>query len=544
MGSINLYKIEKEKNSLFLQELEKMDFKGKFDLPKDIENPEKGKYVFSLYLSVSKSNKDVPWNWVLNEFNKPCIEISTTAKAILIVESETKMTYAITFGYSYFLVDKYCDRNFGFDFARKLNFQEIKTTTLTSPNSHRNKTINTYVNYNDLEFDSGESFAKIKAKVVLEEDFSLFKPILEIGSSIRFSTSNNSLQQIMNLIIYIENILKNENDKSRFPVFSKVSDNTKKATLEKNLMSAIKRNSTQMNISELDIIGVTEIFNRNDGEFLLKFRGKRKKICTLSKSAIETFCNEYSFDFCQSFLDINVISLYNGETIATKKIRDSIDFTDDQEKCLLSKGVWYQYNDDYLSYLRDSIAEIDVKYYPEYDFNSKLHSDFIEQKLLEVKDNPEYAEKSIDQIKKELTRKYYAERAFNEIRGHENGFKLFDRNIQMIENTKIEIMDLYKNDTMYAVKIGNTSSKLCYVVDQSLTSIKASKTSKIFGDLKITTVVIWLVLENHGHIENDEGIPQLSNLNMLMLMNRLDEWKKEVRLQGYKPLIYINYRTV
>ena len=31
--------------------------------------------------------------------------------------------------------------------------------------------INVYLNYNDISFDSGESYAKIKAKVKLEENF-------------------------------------------------------------------------------------------------------------------------------------------------------------------------------------------------------------------------------------------------------------------------------------------------------------------------------------------------------------------------------------
>ena len=29
----------------------------------------------------------------------------------------------------------------------------------------------------------------------------------------------------------------------------------------------------------------------------------------------------------------------------------------------------------------------------------------------------------------------------------------------------------------------------------------------------------------------------------LMLKNKLDQWKKEVRLQGLKPIIYVNYKT-
>ena len=44
-------------------------------------------------------------------------------------------------------------------------------------------------------------------------------------------------------------------------------------------------------------------------------------------------------------------------------------------------------------------------------------------------------------------------------------------------------------------------------------------------------------------IEDANGKPDLSRLKMLMLKNRLDQWKKEVRLMAIRPLIYINYRS-
>ena len=103
-------------------------------------------------------------------------------------------------------------------------------------------------------------------------------------------------------------------------------------------------------------------------------------------------------------------------------------------------------------------------------------------------------------------------------------------------------MDLYKDETMYVVKIGNTSGKLCYAVDQSLTSLKLYKSGNLHGMPEIRRAVLWLVLDR-GHIEDANGKPDLSRLKMLMLKNRLDQWKKEVRLMAIRPLIYINYRS-
>ena len=102
-------------------------------------------------------------------------------------------------------------------------------------------------------------------------------------------------------------------------------------------------------------------------------------------------------------------------------------------------------------------------------------------------------------------------------------------------------MDLYKDKTMFAVKIGNASSKLCYAVDQSITALKMYK-SKMFKDaLEVENVAIWLILERKSRLKEKNGSIDINELDMLMLKNRIDSWKKNVRLLGYKPIIYINY---
>ena len=543
MGNINLYRIDEEKQRLFLQELaQKMELRDTIFLDSENEDGTVENFGLTLYLSRPGENKEIGWNWVLEEFHEQSIEVSTTPKGIVIVEKDDGITYAVTFGHSYFLVDKFCDREFGFKFARKLPYQEIKTTTLTTPNSRRNKTVNTYINYSELEFDSGESFAKLKAKVALEDGFTLYKPSIEIGSSIRFSTAEESLQQILKLIQHVELVLERDEDKYHIPVFSRIKDADKLQLLERNLLAAVSENPAQINISELDIIGVTEIFNHNDGEFELNYRGIKKIVSILSNGEIEIFCNENGLNYSQILLDISVVSLYNGHPVVTKKVKDLIDYTDDEEKCLLSKGIWYQYNDDYLSYLRDSIAEIAVKYDPAYDFSREQHDNFINQKYEEEKNEPRYQGQDEPAIKKALKQKYYAERAYNLLREQENGFQNFDRVDVKIGGCDIEVMDLYKDGMMCAVKIGSASSKLCYAVDQSLTALKLYKKGNLPNVPKINTVVLWFVLETQTHIEDVDGRPQLNQLNMLMLKNRLDQWKKEVRLQGFTPMIYINYR--
>lgn len=538
MGSINLYKIDSDKLDAFNRELSsKMNVASTIIVNRhDYED-----YGFTLYLSRHTNSKDLKWNWLLRIFDKETVSVDPSPSAVLLVEKDYDNVYAVTFGHSFFLVDKFADKEFGFDFARKIDFDEIKTTTLTTPNSKRNKMVSTYVNYDQLEFDSGESFAKLKAKAEVDQDFTLFKPSLEVGTSIRLVTESESLERIADIIHHIENIIETEDDKYKIPIFSKVKDIEQLSNLNQRMQEEVKENP-EVCISELDIIGATEVFNRNDNEFILKYKRKEKTVTSLSNDELKAFCEENDFDFGESVLDITVYSLLDGEKVCHSLVRDLIDFTDDEERCLLSKGVWYQYNDDYLAYLRDSIGEIRAEYHPDFDFNATLFNDFVEAQFAVARIDPKLADKTDAELSEGLKKKFYAERAFNLIMERNHGFQNFDRTGYSVGGAEIELMDLYKDKTMYAVKIGNSSAKLCYAIDQSISSLKMYKHKLLNGMPEIDTVAVWLVLERATHIEKN-GVPDIDDLEMLMLKNRLDQWKKEVRLQGFKPLIYVNYRT-
>jgi hypothetical protein len=265
----------------------------------------------------------------------------------------------------------------------------------------------------------------------------------------------------------------------------------------------------------------------------------------LGYNEIETFCRDNNLNISDILLDISIISLKDGVSVRTDKIKNLIDYTNDNEKCVLSKGNWYKYNDDYIQYLKDSIQEIDVVYDSKFDFTKKQYLDFINAKFDSEKGKPEYSGKTETEIRKKIMQKYYAERSFNLIRELNDGYKNFDRIDRKLGKTKIEIMDLYKDRTMFAVKIGNTSAKLCYSIDQSLTSLKMYKHKTLTAMPEISKVAIWLVLERQQILTNMlDNRPNLDELNMLMLKNRIDHWKKEVRLSGFTPCIYINYRRV
>lgn len=537
MSKINLYKIDEGNHRAFINYLEE---RLVYIENKELEDEEEEKYSFSLFKINEEVDKEISWNWILNEFEQPLLSVKTQPKAVLVIEFDDEM-YAVTFGSAFFLVDKYCDRNFAFEFARRMRYLEIKTTTLLSPNVQRNKNISTYINYESLEFDSGESFAKLKAKLNLEEyNNALIGETVEFGNSIKFDLKVSNLENVSRLLRFIKLIL-NQDEIYKIPVFNNVTDKDLLEQLETNLFSKIEENINIVTISELDIVGVSEIFNNQDTFFELWHVHKRKEIESLNFAEVEKFAEEKEIELSKEILNIKVKSFNNGKTVRTDKIKNLIDYVDDDNRCVLNKGIWYHYNDDYQKYLEDSISEIEVIYSQEYDFSDRIHQDFIEEKFNEEKAEPVFEGLTDSQIKEKLKNKYYAERTFNLLRVRD-GFENYDRVTNSYAGAQIELMDLYKDETMYAVKIGSASSTLCYAVDQSISSLKMYKHNTLEGMPAVKNVAVWLILKRQSLSLNQNGQPDLNNLNMIMLKNKLDSWKKEVRLQGLNPIVYINYK--
>lgn len=558
MASINLYKIDPNKVQLCLQDLEAsgMELKNTLEFTKDVGGVE---YSFgtTLYLQEPHQGDDgISWNWLLNQFQEPTYLTFKAPKAVLLIEEtvgDLELTYAVTFGSSYFRIDKFCDKDFGFKFASRMEYTNVKTTTLTAPNLKRSKTVNTYINYSELDFNSGESFSKLKVNARIGDDFKTFKSAIEIGNSVRFVINNETIHGILDVIIYVEEILRipDEHVKYKIPLFQLVKDENLLVELNQcidQVLSATlfgEQSTYSFSLPELEIIGASEIFNHTDDEFELKYpRADAKKITHLTIDTIKDFCLENAINSVENIHKIKLVRYSNGESVATLQLTSIIEYTNDENKCIFSGGKWYMFNNDYLTYLNDSVKEIEALYKAEYDFNNIIHNQFIDSKYESEKNEEKYVGKTVEEVKKSLKSKYYAERCFNLLREQEGCFSNYDR---VGTSEGFEKMDLYETNTatMFAVKKGKASSDLCYAVDQSLTALKKYKHGEIPNMPQINNVGLWFILERTGHLLTDaQGQVDLSTLDMLMLKNRIDQWKKEVRLSGYKPIIYINYRLL
>jgi len=541
VGQLNLYRIDAQKQDDFAEAIEeKYNMVGNTNVIDTTIGNHLHQFELTFYVDIPDEENRVDWSWLLQHFGDNGATSRSNPKGILVIEENGEM-FACTYGFSYFIVDKYCDTDFAFEFARRIRYKEVKTTTLLSPNLRRNKVVNTYLDYNDLEFDSGESFAKLKVKADLPDEFEIFEPSIEVGHSIKFSVPNDTVSAILEVLIYVRDTLAEAEVVYRIPVFNRVSDKGIIENLRQRLATSLEDDPLAINLSELDIIGVTEIFNRNDATFILKCGWEEEEVDQLTAEVVAGYITQSGLTLFESLEKIRIISLYNGNPVRTDAIYNLIDYTDDEMRCVLSKGKWYRFNDDYLGYLSSSLSEIDTIYNPQYDFGTVLYEQFVNSKYDSDKDDPIYAGLEQSKVKDKLKTKYYKERAYNLYLSETFGFECHDRIETRVGDLQIELTDLYKDETLYSVKIGSTSSKLCYVLDQSTSTMKLYKHKLLHNLPEAKRIGIWLLLDRRTHLDIVDGKPDINQLDMLMLKNRIDAWKKEVRLLGLDPVIAINY---
>lgn len=533
MAKLNLYKTDENKKEDFFKNLEgKLNFINK----KELYNNDGKKFELSLYnFFPDFADKQLSWNWLLNEFEESIFKYKPNPKAVLTIIKDCEI-YVITFGSTYFLVDKFCDRKFAFEFAKRSEYTNIKTTALNAPNSQRNKVINSYNKCSTLIYDSGESYSKIKAKMKTGEEETRFNGTIEIGTSVRFSMKENTLENIIKIIDYVEETLSKEIIHN-IPLFLEI-EKDRFEELDVELVNNIKNNNVEVGFSEFDIVGVTETFYHSDSGFIISYDGNEEKIDELDCLKINEFIKKNNVND-EDILNIKVQPINDEYTIPVQELRNLIDFTNDKEKVVISNGIWYEYNDDYLKYLKESISELDIEYEMKYDKFDIEYLKYIDELYDKEKNHPKYSEKNEIEVKRELKKNLYKEKVFNILREEKDGYSNYDRKIDKIDGERYELMDLYKDKTIYAVKFGNSSSKLCYVLDQSITGMKMlkNKTEK----LEVEKIGIWLILERKNKLKTKNGVVDLNSLDMLMLKNKIDSWKKEVRLAGYKPVVRINY---
>src|SRR5690606_18942140 len=158
----------------FLNELDSRGFRKSED-----------KYVVDITLTFYyqiKENGEIRWKNIFDTFgiNNENLRMKDIKGIILISHNENR--YAITYGNYAYVEQNYCDSEFGYHLAKRIELKELKRKSSTTNRSRGRKgEVNTYVNENTLDIEYGKVFTSLSFTPV---DDSLGKR-LDFGKSIR-----------------------------------------------------------------------------------------------------------------------------------------------------------------------------------------------------------------------------------------------------------------------------------------------------------------------------------------------------------------------
>ncbi len=535
MATYNIFKIHDNKKNDFLSSL------GTYQDEKAGEVEGKH-YKVRVYYFESQKKSKVKWSWLFNEFQKKIdiSEINKQPSAILTFEIDNTLI-ALSFGSSFSKIYKFADKGFPFSFARKFHYEDIKATSHSSPNSKKIKTINSFIKNTKFEYESGHAYTKIKGSLVLDDNFSLFTNKIEIGGSLKLCSEVTLIEDIVKVLIYVLNVVEVKEDMTKIPVLNEIKDENAKQMLLQKLRNSLKEGLLEVQISDFDIIGTNEMFYSQYNNVRIICERHRKDYDCINFENVMNFCTSKKISLEKNIEKIRIVMSYEDGLIDSKMLIELIDFHDDEYKAVLINGVWHNYNDDYIESLRESLSNLECVYDSEFDFDQTKYDNYIKAKIEESKNLDEYKNLSNTKIAAKIKRKYYLERVYNEL-FKDNGFKVLDRKMEMLSPLHtIEVADIANEDTLFSVKFGNSSAKLCYVLDQSSSSIPYIKSNNEFK--KIKTICIVLVLERKNVVHEVDNSVNLLKLKMFSLIDKINNWQKIVSEKRYIPKVIIAYKN-
>lgn len=481
-------------------------------------------YKLNLFCKYDNDLK-LSWKNIILEFGADNPPSRSGLSGIIICESD-KNNYAITYGSSSFLVQKYSDKEFGFNFAKRIKLKELKRKSSIIPHSTRNTSITSFKNTSTILFDSGENITSLSFSP--EDEF--YGKRIDIGKSIKVNV-DIQLDGISSLFNKIEEDI-NKKVINNIPLLIKVTNPDAIEMYNKIMYDNLSQydpskplSSTQFTVNEFDIVGSSIYFEEEHTQII-----KMGKI----EEEIELHNLEDLFEFGQKYnLSIKDIIergkiIYKDSSnnqLYSEYIRKFITYEIDKEKASLYNDEWYNYNDDYYELIMEEVKSIKVIY--------------------DKTDN--VSKKEIEQYRK--NEKEYREEILNKILSARHNGILKDRNlfISKYENDyfdskyKIEIADIIINDEYISLKIGSSQS-LSYCVDQSELSAHLIKAGKI--DLKKEKLSepqkygVWFYLENNSIFEGDNAY--IERINSIMLLSKLSTWSKNIKILGKIPVIHVN----
>lgn len=511
MAKFNIYKMDKVKESNLLEKLQAVG------LSRSGQKTVDG-FTLSLYLSQEPQAIDIWWTDLYADYLGTTEKPKNKAYFAVFLISNSSLLYVISMGKSHFYLKDFCDSDFGINLAERIaDNKHFKLKNSKLFGGKKSKSIISYQENSEFEYDSGESIHYLKAKTT---DIERWGEVASFGNSAQFhlEITPNDLPE---LVKSIEKELQKE-PKIILPRATAILNEVKITELDQKLAQEIL-NSTNAGVrpSEATVSGVDFVFLDKNQYFFIFDRQRYNIEGELNLVALREFINQQSIDLPTRINEIKVMVSDEYTNGYTKPLKFFLDYVDDERHFLLD-GKWHIFNQNYIEFLQKQIDERIALEKPSINFSNSA--------FIQWRDGLSGEDK---------TTHVYAEYYFNTLR-EGDGYKNLDRHIETLQQYKIEKLDLYKDDTAYFVKIG-TPQKLGYVVDQAVATIKIlqsqTSTIRIDGeDIKPKNICLWLIFDRQ------KEIAKISEIKSLIFLMKLAEWQRQCSNAGYNPIVRIGYK--
>jgi uncharacterized protein (TIGR04141 family) len=327
------------------------------------------KLSLDFYYKSSYEN-EINWKNVFEYFGLQIDFRTKDIKGVILITKET-YNYAITFGNTAFIAQKYCDVDFGFELARKIELKELKRKSTSAQRTRgRRGEVNTYTNEDKLDVDSGRIFTSLSFTPV---DESLGKRI-DFGKSIKLNIGFN-LNEIESIIDRIESISASDVIWNNIPYLNKVKDielineynNILFRDLEGKYSNSLNPADLDISLNEISVIGSSIYFDQ-DSSMAVKYNRIVKNINALDLSEVFQFIKDNQISLSDFILKGKIVFYGDdGIQLFTESIYNFISYDIQEKKVSLYEGVWNEYNSDFISLVQKSVQKIETHYDKQFD---------------------------------------------------------------------------------------------------------------------------------------------------------------------------------
>src|SRR3972149_7671014 len=227
MAKYNIYKIEKGKESSLLEKLQTvgLSLAGQ----KSVSG-----FKLSFYFSKEPEDIDIWWADLYEDYFGSNSKPKNKVYFGVFLISNSSLSYAISMGKSHFYLKDFCDTDFGINLAERIADNNLKLKNSKLFGGKKNKTIISYQENSEFEYDSGESINYVKAKTI---DKDKWGEVASFGNSaqLHLEISPDELPGLVQAIE--EELLKSP--KIILPRATAIADKTKIAELDQKLAKEI-----------------------------------------------------------------------------------------------------------------------------------------------------------------------------------------------------------------------------------------------------------------------------------------------------------------